>query len=117
MKTSRVNATLLALLCILLIECPARAQDTRTVTEPKIPTACTVLNAQLSSIGGKTLADADESKLDTNRIQDALDHCRAGQAVKLTTNGASNAFLSGPLQLRNGVTLLVDAGTILFGSR
>jgi polygalacturonase len=108
------------LLSICLIFCcalPSYAQDTRTVTEPKIPAACTVLNAQLTAAGGKTLAEADETKFDTARIQDALDHCRAGQAVKLVSNGASNAFLAGPLQLRNGVTLVVDAGAILFASR
>jgi polygalacturonase len=119
MKPLRVNPTLLALLGIVLplIASPARAQDTRTVTEPRIPPACVVLSAQLSAGGGKTLAEADETRLDTRRIQDALDKCRAGQAVKLTTNGASNAFLSGPLQLRNGVTLVVDAGAILLASR
>jgi len=101
----------------VLIASPARSQDTRNVTEPKIPPACTVLSAQLHAVGGNTLAEADETKYDTRRIQDAMDHCRAGEAVKLTTNGASNAFLTAPLQLRNGVTLVVDTGAILFASR
>ena len=80
-------------------------QDTRHVTEPAIPKSCTVLTARLSSI--------DEDKPDTTRIQGALDKCPAGQAVELT----GKVFLAGPLQLRAGVTLLVDAGTILYGSR
>jgi polygalacturonase len=88
----------------------SQAQDTRAVTEPRIPDVCTTLDANLSS-------EVDESKPDTKRIQDALDHCAAGLAVKLGHNGRYNAFLSGPLQLRSGVTLLIDANTTLFGSR
>jgi polygalacturonase len=81
------------------------AQDTRQVSEPVIPKSCTVLTAQTSSI--------DEDKPDTSRIQEALDKCPAGQAVELT----GSVFLAGPLQLRAGVTLLVDRGTTLYGSR
>jgi polygalacturonase len=87
------------LLLLLLV------QDTRQVTEPGIPKSCTVLKAQLASI--------EEDKADTARIQDALDKCPAGQAVELT----GKVFLAGPLQLRAGVTLLVDAGATLYGSR
>jgi polygalacturonase len=54
---------------------------------------------------------------DTLRIQDALDHCQAGHAVELKPDGASHSFLSGPVQLRAGVTLLVDANATLYGSR
>jgi polygalacturonase len=92
---------------------PAGAQDTRTVTEPVIPPSCAVLAAQLPA----PLAASDESKPDTSRIQDALDRCAAGQAVELKAAAPTHAFLSGPLQLRPGVTLLIDAGTVLFASR
>jgi polygalacturonase len=81
------------------------AQDMRTVTEPSIPKSCTVLKARLS--------DIDENKPDTARIQEALDKCSAGQAVELT----GKTFLAGPIQLRAGVTLLVDRGTTLYGSK
>jgi polygalacturonase len=91
----------------------ARAQDTRTVTEPAIPASCTVLLAHLPV----RLSAADESQPDTRRIQEALDRCAAGHAVELQADGANRAFLAGPLQLRAGVTLLVDANTILFASR
>ncbi|HUI55008.1 MAG TPA: glycosyl hydrolase family 28 protein [Bryobacteraceae bacterium] len=91
----------------------AHAQDTRTVTEPVIPPTCTSLTAHF----GAKLSDADESTPDTQRLQDALDHCPAGQAIELKSAGNAVAFLSGPLQLRAGVTLLVDANTILYGSR
>ena len=91
----------------------ARAQDTRTVTEPVIPPSCTSLTAQLPV----KLSAAAEAQPDTARIQAALDHCPAGQAVELKADAASAAFLSGPVQLRAGVTLLIGANTILYGSR
>ena len=94
----------------------AVAQDTRNVIEPVIPAACKTLPAALSA-QGTTLADADESKLDTRRIQDALDGCGPGKAVVLKADGDRNAFLSGPLELRRGVTLVVDGGAILLASR
>jgi polygalacturonase len=93
--------------------CAASAQDTRNVTEPVIPPSCTVLSAQLPA----KLSDADEAKPDTGRIQDALDRCAAGHAVELKAVGDAHAFLAGPLQLRGGVTLLLDGGAILFASR
>jgi polygalacturonase len=129
----------------------AFAQDLRNVTEPAIPQACATLFGNLSGttepvaagsppvsgldegrsgpvplIAGlssekEKLRDEDERKLDTARIQQALDSCPAGRAVELKggdgVNQGRNAFLSGPLDLRRGVTLLVDAGVTLFASR
>ncbi len=63
------------------------------------------------------MADADESKPDTARIQQALNSCPKGRALVLKPASGRNAFLSGPLDLREGVALVVDAGAILFGSR
>jgi polygalacturonase len=102
---------------LLLLLAAARAQDTRTVTEPVVPPSCAVLTANLPAVSGKTVAEADESRLDTARIQRAIDSCPKGQAVELKAEGARNAFLSGPLDLRAGVALLVGRGAILFGSR
>ncbi len=95
----------------------APAQDTRTVTEPKRPPVCTTLRAALVPVGDSTIAESDESRLDTPRIQRAIDGCGAGKAVVLRTDGTKRAFLSGPLQLRQGVTLVVDSQAILFASR
>jgi polygalacturonase len=92
------------------------SQDTRTVTEPVIPPFCASLDAHLTSVkDGKfdTLAPADESKLDTDRIQKAIDTCGKGKGVALQAKGGANAFLSGPLELRDGVTLVVDKGVTL----
>jgi polygalacturonase len=92
------------------------AQDTRTVVEPSLPPVCTTLDAQLV-MSGHSLTAADEQKLDTERIQKAIDRCGKGQGVVLHVKGTANAFLSGPLELKPDVTLIVDRGVTLFGSR
>lgn len=96
----------------------ASAQDTRNVKEPAFPKACVVVTAEIAAMdGGKTIAEAEEAKLDTARIQKAIDGCAKGQAVDLRAEGAKNAFVSGPLELRSGVTLRIGAGVTLFASR
>src|SRR5258708_1635273 len=101
----------------LALTVAARSQDTRTVVEPKFPPTCSVVRASLTSVERHSLADADEAKLDTERIQRAIDGCKPGQAVELKADGAHDAFVSGPLALRPGIALLVAAKTILFASR
>ena len=78
------------------------------------PPACTTLTASQNLTAG---ALPDESTLDTSRIQAALNGCASGMAVKLATGGGNNAFITGPLTLPTGVTLWVDAGATLFGTR
>lgn len=104
------------LAAMALAAAAAAAQDTRNVTEPKIPPSCTQLPAELHAVNDK-LADADEGKLDTQRIQNAIDKCTPGMAVELKPSREDNAFLTGPLEMRTGVTLLVDKGVTLYGSR
>jgi polygalacturonase len=83
--------------------------------EPVIAPACvTVLATKTTTVDGKP---GDESTLDTQAIQDAIDACPPGQSVKLAADGDNNAFLSGPLSMKAGVTLWIDAGTTLFASR
>jgi polygalacturonase len=84
--------------------------------EPVVPASCTVLGADLKATSN-ALAEADETKLDTQRIQSALDACPPGKAVELRVDTEHNAFLSGPLELREGVTLLIDKGVTLYASR
>jgi polygalacturonase len=103
----------------LTFSASAIAQDTRTVPEPVIPPFCAMLEAHLTSVHDgtyNTLATADESRLDTDRIQKAIDSCGKGKAVALGAHGTANAFLSGPLELREGVTLVVNSGATLFES-
>ncbi len=92
------------------------AQDTRTVTEPHYPEPCATLRAPFSAPGG-VLPESAEKNPATARIQAAIDACAAGHAVVLAPEGPRNIFLSGPLHLKAGVTLLVEAGAALFASR
>jgi polygalacturonase len=94
----------------------ATAQDTRHVVEPHFPKTCTVLRARLSAPDGQ-LSLADEHNPDTARLQSAIDSCAAGKAVRLRAGSSKNIFLSGPFHLKAGVTLLIDADTVLFASR
>ena len=101
----------------LLLAGVAGAQDTRKVVEPSIPPPCYTLKAKIGR-AGSSLAFEDEKKLDTIRIQAAIDACPAGHAVVLQRAAErTDAFLSGPLQLKKGVVLVVDRGAYLFASR
>jgi polygalacturonase len=98
-----------------------RAQDTRSVTEPVFPPACITLKAAFTT--AQATSGSIESRangnafLDTARIQQALDHCAKSHAVELAAGSANTAFLSGPIALRPGVTLLIDKGITLYASR
>ncbi len=92
------------------------AQDTRMVVEPFFPQLCTTLDAHLET-SGQSLAPADEQKLDTARIQRAIDRCGKGRAVLLHVDEENNAFLSGPLELRPDVTLIIGLGVTIYASR
>jgi polygalacturonase len=104
-------------LAVILVASSLGAQDARNVTEPKRPAACTVLTAELTPVADTTLAEQDERKLDTQRIQSAIDGCGRGRAVVLKAVGGARAFLTGPVTLKAGVTLVVDTNAIVFGSR
>jgi polygalacturonase len=108
---------ILAAVVAALISLPcSRAQDTRTVMEPHYPPTCIVLTARLAADRGR-LPEESEISTDTVRIQAALDQCEKGKAVALRPTGANNIFLMGPIELRPGVTLIVDSGAAIFASR
>ncbi|HEV3198477.1 MAG TPA: glycosyl hydrolase family 28 protein [Bryobacteraceae bacterium] len=109
----------LTVVAVLIVFLPAvmPAQDTRKVTEPSIPPACATLKAKIGR-AATSIDPGDEGKLDTARIQAALDGCSPGHSVMLQrTSERTDAFLSGPLTLRKGVVLVVDRGAYLYGSR
>lgn len=121
MCVNKLSARVLVASVVIGMAWVAGAQDTRTVTEPKIPAACVKLEAKIVATGD-VLKEADEKSEDTGRIQEAVDgfaaKCKPGQAVELAAGlKGANAFLSGPLELKEGVTLLVDKGVTLFASR
>jgi len=111
-RNSGIIALLLSLFTFANL---AGAQDTRDVSEPLIPRVCTPLTASLAA--QDVASESAATKLDTARIQEAIDHCAKGMAVELRPDGAHNAFLSGPLELKPGITLLLARGATLFGTR
>lgn len=112
---TRIRLTCLIIALSLAGVSAAYAQDTRHVAQPSIPSSCVVLHARLTAPHG-VLPQAAEAHLDTDRIQQAMDRCAAGHSVELAADGARQVFLSGPLTLRSGVTLVVDANTVLAAS-
>src|SRR5882672_12488690 len=115
---SELSTIRVFVLMALWIGIPAAvlAQDARQVTEPKIPQVCASLPAKLVAEHGR-LPESAEQSLDTARIQEAIDHCVAGRAVELRIDGPKNVFLSGPLELKPSITLLVAEGVFLFATR
>jgi polygalacturonase len=122
----RTFAVVVATAALMVSAHEVCAQDTRTVTEPKIPPSCVVLAAV--RVGhAETLMPEYDKTTDTARIQKALDTCKSGQAVELAEgvehavigmeSRPSNAFVSGALEMREGVTLLIDKGITLYASR
>jgi polygalacturonase/sugar lactone lactonase YvrE len=95
--------------------------DSRTVSEPVFPAVCATLTAALTSVSDDIPAsvDATVTNPDGARIQSALNACAGtGQAVRLSMDGAGhNAYLTGPLSMPSGVTLLVDPAVFVYFSR
>lgn len=78
---------------------PVLAQDLRKVVEPTTPAVCQVLQA--------TNQDS------TTLIQNALNKCAQGKAVKLTSNKTNTVFISGPLNIPSNRNLIIDQNVIL----
>ncbi|WP_225849401.1 glycoside hydrolase family 28 protein [Streptomyces sp. HPF1205] len=100
---------------------PLATGDTRTVTEPQVPTTvCATLSSGLQMANRMSSSDKEAAPPDTSRIQAALDSCRrsSGQvAVELVAGDSTHAaFLTGPLTVHEGEVLLLDSGVTLYGS-
>jgi polygalacturonase len=110
------------------------ALDNRLPLEPRWPIhtrVCSTVRANLTTaaFAAPTTTDPDidsiaavaanpaNSNPDTARLQAALNSCHSGGVVKLAAAGPNDAFLTGPLTLPSGVTLWVDSGVTLYGSR
>lgn len=97
------------------------AQDTRNVSEPVFPPTCQVMSAYFQSSSSGDVPSANdnntESARETLAIQSALNSCVSGKAVELVGSGSNNAFLINPLTIPTGVSLIVDGGVTVFGSR
>ncbi|WP_230987079.1 glycoside hydrolase family 28 protein [Allorhizobium terrae] len=91
------------------------------VNEPQYPgTICTTLTAELQSTQGSLDAVDADGKLthpDQERLQAAINACTSGAVKLVIGEGTKDAFLTGPLTLKSGVTLWIDKGVTLFASR
>jgi polygalacturonase len=96
-----------------------------TVNEPSLPKpnlVCATVKATQTPVNGLLPAaldnDPHKSAPDTSGIQSAISHCAAGQAVHLMQGDAGQSgFLIAPITLKSGVTLWIDKGVTVFGSR
>lgn len=92
--------------------------DSRTVSQPTVPGICASVTANLAVPSGRKFSSGQEATPpDTARISTALGQCLgSGKAVELKASGGNAAFLSAPLTIGGGETLLVDSGVTLFAS-
>ncbi|MET3615521.1 polygalacturonase [Rhizobium aquaticum] len=83
------------------------AQDRRTVVEPAMP----------ENVCASVLPSGDTAKgawkEETKLLQAAIDQCPSGGAVRLVKGAHGGRFVSGPLNMKSGVTLWVDRGVTL----
>ena len=97
----------------------ACAQDQRPVAEPRYPPICKILYAELEPVNGALPESSVERHYrDNARIEKAMASCGAGKSVVLHSNkNGRRLFLIGPLRLKSGVTLVVEQGAALWGTR
>ncbi|HBF28998.1 glycoside hydrolase family 28 protein [Rhizobium sp.] len=121
------NASCLALTLSVVLPVASWAADQPIATqwgfvaEPETPaTVCATLNATLQSANGSldaVDADGKQTHPDQERLQAAINACQSGAVKLVVGDGGKDAFLSGPLSLKSGVTLWIDKGVTLFASR
>lgn len=101
-----------------------QAQDTRRVSEPKLPPVCAVIHAPLEStptgpVVGDTVAQQDAiSDEETNTITSVFGKC-SSRAIELALGSdvQHDAFLIDPITFPSGVSLIIDGGVTVYGSR
>lgn len=110
----------LAAIALPMLAAVAVAQDTRNVTEPTFPPTCITVTAKLGMSSGSIYSSDDtdvQSTSESTGLQEALDACPVGEAVELEPGASTSAFLINPLTVPAGVSLIVDGGVTVFGSR
>ncbi|WCM92180.1 pectinesterase family protein [Acidovorax sp. NCPPB 2350] len=101
----RIPRPWIACLGLWLCATAQAAGDRRTVRQPELPTQVCA-----------TLAPPTDGQDSQPRIQEAIDRCPQGQAVRLTGHAAGGRFVSAPLAMKPGVTLWLDRGAVLAAS-
>jgi hypothetical protein len=110
---------------IAMLLCTAGAQaqtatgDGRgTVAEPSFPAVCATVTADLTISGGEPSSELNTAT-DTTALQTGLNTSGcSGKAVEVIAGSSGqNAMVISPIYIPAGVTLLVDGGVTIFGSR
>jgi polygalacturonase len=107
------TSLLLAAMVATMAGATALAQDTRTVTEPVFPAVCTQIAAETTISAGEPASETNDTSIQAALISAAC----AGKAVELIASGSNDAFVIAPIYIPSGVTLLVDGGVTVFGSK
>ena len=96
----------------------ASAQDLRSVSEPRIPSSCTVLTAELTPHSGALTDSVERHYRDTNRLEKAMRHCQPGSAVVLRAGeDGHTVFLISPTRMSANVTIVVEGNVAVWASR
>ena len=96
---------------------PTATGDGRSVSQPSIPGACVTLTADLSASSRAFSSSVEASAPDTSRLQAALNSCTGTGKAVLLTGSTYRDFLSGPLTVHAGESLVVGEGVTLYASR
>ena len=104
-----MNRKFIGVLLIVFELSVASGQDTRSVTEPKTPPPCTYLISNKSSLNKDSINDQPV-------IQNAIDQCPKGHSVHLSASNQNTVFVSGPIVIKSGVSLVIDKEVTLFAS-
>lgn len=125
-----LSRTVCAVLGTVAFACAAQTTSLQTpwgttVNEPLLPAAtavCAVVKATQTPVNGLLPASLDsdpaKSAPDTASMQGKINQCASGEAVHLVQGDAGQSgFLIGPITLKSGVTLWIDKGVTVFGSR
>jgi hypothetical protein len=116
---------LIVLLIVFRSAAHVQAQDTRNVSEPVFPKTCAVFHAPLRSTAdgpgvGPTAEEQDaESVAESARLVQDLGQCAPGEAVELAlaSDSSYDAFLINPIAVPEHISLIIDGGVTVFGSR
>ncbi|HET9173154.1 MAG TPA: pectinesterase family protein [Actinospica sp.] len=96
---------------------PTATGDARSVSQPSVPGVCVTLSGALTASSRAFSSSAEASAPDTSRIQAALDSCSGSGKAVLLSGSAHKDFLSGPLTVHAGETLVLGQGVTLYASR
>ena len=119
LSRTQVLAIVLALCGLGAASAQTATGDGRgTVAEPTFPAVCTQVPADLTISNGEPSSELNTAT-DTTALQTALSNASClGKAVEVTMgSGGQNAMVIAPIAIPAQVTLLVDGGVTLFGSR